>query len=151
MNIPNGTNSNLPQQQKNLQPQIQPQSQSQQISQSPNINFQQPNSQISNIGSQKTPFQPTINKIDDQIRQPINGKVQFNIQKISNEEIFIGTNDLIQNFTVELNDFKQNVNKLFSGKDLSKCLLNLSVIKDTKISQERFNKLEIKVCFNYYN
>ncbi len=142
MNIPNGTTSNLPQQQKNLiQPQIQPQSQHQSQTLS-NFNFQQSISQTLNIGSQHN-FQPTINKTDDQIRQPNIGKVQKN----STEESYVGISNLIQNFTTHLNDFKQNINKLFSGKDLTKCLLNLSVIKDTKIAQDRFDKLmnEIKV------
>jgi hypothetical protein len=70
-------------------------------------------------------------------------------QKQAPEENYMSTNERIKSFTNQLEDFKQSVNKLFSGKDLTKCLLNLSVIKDTKMTEERFKKLkdETQVSF----
>ncbi len=78
---------------------------------------------------------------------PIPKMLQF--QKQAPEENFMSTNERIKSFTSLLEDFKQSVNKLFSGKDLTKCLLNLSVIKDTKMTEERFKKLkdETQVSF----
>lgn len=57
------------------------------------------------------------------------------------------TDTRIKSFAAELSEFKENFNKLFNGKDLAKCLLNLSVIKDTKAAAEVVKKIseEMKV------
>ena len=58
----------------------------------------------------------------------------------------------VNSFISELNEFKQNVAKLFSGRDLTKCLLNLSVIKETKMAEETFKKLndQMKVANRFF-
>lgn len=55
----------------------------------------------------------------------------------------------VKEFNQEVEEFKANVAKLFSGKDLSKQLLNLSIIKETKKLEDTFNKLvnEMKVSY----
>jgi hypothetical protein len=48
----------------------------------------------------------------------------------------------LKQFQLELDEFKSNVTKLFGGKDLAKHLLDLSVIKKAKTSEEAFLKLD---------
>jgi hypothetical protein len=57
----------------------------------------------------------------------------------------------VRDFIGELDEFRTNVAKLFSGKDLSKQLLNLSIIKDTKKMEQTYLSLidEMKVNIFY--
>ena len=50
-------------------------------------------------------------------------------------------------FATEVDELKQSVAKLFNGKDISKCLINLTVIKETKMTEQNFAHLnaEMKV------
>ena len=47
----------------------------------------------------------------------------------------------VRGFTAELDEFKTSVAKLFGGKDLSKQLLSLGIVKDTKKTEEAYLKL----------
>jgi len=59
-------------------------------------------------------------------------------------------NQKLAEFSGEFDAFKANVNKLFKGKDLSKSLLNLSIIKKTKAIESEYIKInnEFKVSCN---
>jgi hypothetical protein len=69
--------------------------------------------------------------------------VQVQAQQMQNVQSGQGadTNARIREFCRELDEFKVNVNKLFNGKDLSKELVNLSIIKETKKIIEKYNKI----------
>ena len=69
--------------------------------------------------------------------------VQVQAQQMQNVQTGLGadTNARIREFSRELDEFKVNVNKLFNGKDLSKELVNLSIIKETKNIIEKYNKI----------
>ena len=61
----------------------------------------------------------------------------------------LSTDGRIKSFAAELCEFKENFNKLFNGKDLAKCLLNLSVIKDTKAAEEGIKKISEEMKVNH--
>lgn len=96
---------------------------------------QQPQTESKPAQEQPTLFQqkqPVIFQKEPQIA-PTQAK---NIETITDQ-----SDNCIEEFCKELEELKGNVVKLFNGKDLSKHLLNISVIKETKKLDEVYKKL----------
>ena len=100
-------------------------------------------------------LQPLCNIIDKLYHLKIKQQQQQNMLKTTQApkavDDGLSTDARIKSFAAELNEFRENFNKLFNGKDLAKCLLNLSVIKDTKSAEEIIKKIseEMKVSCVY--
>ncbi len=115
------------------QPQFMPQQQLQQLQQ------QQPS-------VQKQPLTPQGKQNQTVSFQPQQQQQQQQ-QQLQPHQLQQDSVRRVREFMSEFDEFRTNVAKLFSGKDLSKQLLNLSIIKDTKKMEQTYLKLidEMKV------
>ena len=139
---------NQPQQQPQQQQQPQPQiNQSQQQTQT---QMNQPQLQLQTQPTQlevpKQPIQQTIkeNKPQLVVNKPQGPQLKptASSQSLQDFDPKKDSLTLINSFDKEIEDLKQNVSKLFqNGLDIKKNIARFSVIKETKLTQETYEKL----------